>query len=188
MNVGIIFFAFFSVNLDFFFMLIFLLQKNKLKNVVIGYLVGTLLILVLSYTIGFSLMKVFPEWSLGILGIVPIYLAFHDDDEKEDAAHHSSIINVIITYFSTCLGCNLSVFLPILMSENFRDFIYTLIFIGILTIIVTCLVKLIMNNQYVIKFMNCYGEVAMKWCYMFIGIYVFFDSGLIEHLYKILIH
>lgn len=188
LNLGIILLAFISVNLDFFFMLMFLLQKHKLKDVVIGYLIGTLSILILSYAVGFSLMKIFPEWILGILGIVPIYLAFHDDDDEENTSHHSSVIDVVITYFSTCLGCNLSVFLPILMNKNINNFIYILIFIGALTIIVTFLIKMIMNNQHVINFMDRYGEFAMKICYIVIGIYVFFDSGLVEHVFKILIH
>ena len=45
-----------------------------------------------------------------------------------------------------------------------------------------------MNNQHVINFMDRYGEFAMKICYIVIGIYVFFDSGLVEHVFKILIH
>lgn len=189
MNIGIIFIAFISVNLDFFFLLIFLLRKHRLKDVIIGYSISTLLILVLSYIIGFTLLKIFPEWLLGIMGIIPIYLAFHDDDDENKKENcQSSILDVIVTYFSICLGCNLSVFLPILINENIVNFMYTLAFVVILTIIATVIIKIIMNNNFITKFIDNYGEIAMKICYIFIGVYVFFDSGLIEHIYKILIY
>ena len=189
LNIGIIFIAFISVNLDFFFLLIFLLRKHRLKDVIIGYSISTLLILVLSYIIGFTLLKIFPEWLLGIMGIIPIYLAFHDDDDENKKENcQSSILDVIVTYFSICLGCNLSVFLPILINENIVNFMYTLAFVVILTIIATVIIKIIMNNNFITKFIDNYGEIAMKICYIFIGVYVFFDSGLIEHIYKILIY
>lgn len=38
MNYWILALTFISVNLDFFFMLIFLLKKNKLSKVILGYL------------------------------------------------------------------------------------------------------------------------------------------------------
>ena len=189
MNFGIVLVAFISVNLDFFFMLIFLLQKYRLKIVIIGYSISVLLILLLSYIIGFTLLKLFPEWFLGILGIVPIYLAFHDDDaDDKKEKYQLGILDVILTYFSTCLGCNLSIFLPILISEDIVNFIYTLVFIVILTAIVTVIIKSIMNNNFVTKFMEKYGEITMKICYVFIGVYVLFDSGLMEHIYKIIVH
>lgn len=75
-------------------------------------------------------------------------------------------------------------FLSILINENIVSFVYTLVFIAILTIITTVIIKLIINNKFVTEFMENYGEVAMKVCYIFIGVYVFFDSSLIEHVYK----
>lgn len=184
-NIGILFFSFISGNLDFFLILVFLLKKHKLKDVVIGYLIGIILILILSYAIGSSLRKILPEWILGILGIIPIYLAFHDNDEENGNLKYSGIKDVIITYFSTCLGCNLSVFLPIIISENNVAFFYTLVFIGILTVIITFLIKLIMRNQKIINLIDKYGEIAMKVCYVAIGLYVFYDSGLISHIISI---
>ena len=181
-NIGVIFLTFLCINLDFFFILIFLLRNHKLKDVIVGYVMNVSLVLILSYTIGPSLLKIFPGWILGILGFVPICLVFHDNDESQNNLHHSGIMDVITTYFATCLGCNLSVFLPILMNESISNFIYILIFICILTIIVPLIIKLAINNKYIIKFMNSYGEFAMKICYILIGIYVFFDSGLIDHL------
>lgn len=182
LNIGILFFSFISVNLDFFLILVFLLKKHKLRNVIIGYLISITVILILSYVIGSSLREILPEWSLGMLGVIPIYLAFHDNDEENDNLKYSGMKDVIVTYFSTCLGCNLSIFLPIVINESNLDFLYTLVFIGTLTIIVTLLIKLIMCNQKIINLIDKYGEIAMKVCYVAIGLYVFYDSGLVSHI------
>lgn len=60
MNWWIIFITFLAVNLDFFFILIFLLERYNFRDVIIGYL-GALLVLV---TISFLLGKLSPFSSL----------------------------------------------------------------------------------------------------------------------------
>ena len=81
MNYWLLLLTFLSVNLDFFFMLIFLLKKFKLSKVILGYLLGNIILLSISFTVGKTLATFLPEWILGILGILPIYLALHDDDD-----------------------------------------------------------------------------------------------------------
>lgn len=67
MNYWILALTFISVNLDFFFMLIFLLKKNKLSKVILGYLLGNIILLVASYVVGKALAVFLPEWLLGVL-------------------------------------------------------------------------------------------------------------------------
>lgn len=111
MNYGILGLTFISVNLDFFFMLLFLLKKYRLPQVMLGYLLGNLVLLSASYFIGQALAVFLPEWLLGILGLLPIYLAFHDDDDDDGAKQLSSpVLNVFLTYLSVCAGCNLAIF------------------------------------------------------------------------------
>lgn len=62
-------------------MLLFLLKKYAMSKVVLGYLLGNLILLVISYFIGQVLATLLPEWFLGVLGILPIYMAFHDKDD-----------------------------------------------------------------------------------------------------------
>lgn len=61
MNYWILALTFLSVNLDFFFMLIFLLKKYSLVKVMIGYLLGNLILLTLSFFIGKALLVFLPE-------------------------------------------------------------------------------------------------------------------------------
>lgn len=188
MNYWLLTITFLSVNLDFFFMLLFLLKKYKLSNVLLGYLIGIIILLTASFTIGKILATFLPEWTLGILGILPIYLAFHDndDDHSKKTTHHSDTVTVLITYLSVCAGCNLSIFLPVLANESNIDFLITLVFISVLTIIIVFIIKLIANIHLVSIIMKNYGEKLMKFCYVLIGLYVFWDSGLISHLLAII--
>lgn len=183
MNYWLLTLTFLSVNLDFFFMLIFLLNKYQMSKVMIGYLLGNLTLLILSYAVGKALLVFLPEWLLGILGILPIYLAFHDDDDSaDDKHHHSQIVSVMLTYLSVCAGCNLSIFLPVLVGEDLLHFLMTLVFIGTLTLLVVLVIKVIANVPAVTGVMEKYGEKLMKTCYVLIGLWVFWDSGLISHV------
>lgn len=184
MNYWLLALTFLSVNLDFFFMLIFLLKKYDFIKVLIGYLLGNIILLTASFIIGKALAAFLPEWILGILGILPIYLAFHDDDDVDEQkeTHKSEIITVLITYLSVCAGCNLSIFLPVLVGETIANFLITLGFIGLLTIIVVFIIKFVADIPTVSKVMEKHGEKLMKICYVVIGLYVFWDSGLISHL------
>ncbi|KRK64648.1 integral membrane protein [Companilactobacillus tucceti DSM 20183] len=183
MNFGILTLTFISVNLDFFFMLLFLLKKYRLTQVILGYLLGNIILLTASFFVGKALLLFLPEWILGLLGFLPIYLALRkDDDDSNDRTSKSPVLSVLITYLSVCAGCNLSIFLPVLVGETMLNFALTLVFIGILTIIVVLVVKLIADIPMVANVMTAHGEKLMKFCYIIIGLYVFWDSGLISHL------
>ena len=183
MNYWLLALTFLSVNLDFFFMMIFLLKKYRFWQVMLGYLVGNLILLTASFVIGKTLTLFLPEWLLGALGILPIWLAFRaDDDDDGDRTSRSPVVSVLVTYLSVCAGCNLSIFLPVLVGETMLHFLMTLVFIGSLTIIVVALIKLVADIPVVERLMAAHGERLMKVCYVLIGLYVFWDSGLITHL------
>ena len=78
MHYGVLALTFLSVNLDFFLMLVFLLKKYRLWQVLLGYLLGNLILLTASFFVGKALTLFLPEWLLGFLGVLPIWLAFHD--------------------------------------------------------------------------------------------------------------
>lgn len=182
-NYWILALTFLSVNLDFFFMLIFLLKKYRVRQVMVGYLLGNLILLTASFFIGKALAAFLPEWILGILGFLPIYMAFRDDDDDDgDKTHKSPTLSVLITYLSVCAGCNLSIFLPVLAGETGINFLMTLVFIGVLTVLVVLVIKLVANIPVVSSVMEAQGERLMKVCYVLIGLYVFWDSGLISHI------
>ncbi|WP_390409886.1 cadmium resistance transporter [Lacticaseibacillus jixiensis] len=183
MNYWLLALTFLSVNLDFFFMLLFLLKQFRLRQVMLGYLLGTLFLLTVSFAVGKVLATILPEWLLGVLGVLPIYMALHDDDDDDPTTTHGNPVwTVFVTYLSVCAGCNLSIFLPVLAGETLPHFGITLLFIGVLTLIVVYLIHLVADIPVVSKVMDRFGERLMKVCYILIGVYVFFDSGLISHV------
>ena len=187
MNWWVLTATFLAVNLDFFFILLLMLDKYKLKDVIIGYLSGVLILVITSYFAGQILAMFLPEWILGVLGILPIWMAIHDSDEDpNNQKQRSPIITVLVTYLSVCAGCNLSIFLPILTNVSMIHFLEVLIYVGIFTVIIVCLLKLIGNIPVVKAFMTKYSEILMKIVYIGVGLYVFWDSGLISHLIKLI--
>lgn len=187
MNWWVLTATFLAVNLDFFFILLLMLDKYKLKDVIIGYLSGVLILVIASYFAGQILAMFLPEWILGVLGILPIWMAIHDSDEDpNNQKQRSPIITVLVTYLSVCAGCNLSIFLPILTNVSMIHFLEVLIYVGIFTVIIVCLLKLIGNISVVKAFMTKYSETLMKIVYIGVGLYVFWDSGLISHLIKLI--
>ena len=175
--------TFISVNRDFFFMLLFVRQKYRVGQVMLGYLLGVLLLVTLSFAAGKVLATLLPEWLLGILGVLPIYMALHDDDDDPATqSRHHPAVTVLITYLSVCAGCNLAIFLPVLAGVGLGHFSTVLLFIGTLTVVAVAVIHLIAALPWVTKCMTRFGERLMKVCYVLIGLYVFWDSDLIHHL------
>ncbi|CAK8054813.1 cadmium resistance transporter [Eupransor demetentiae] len=189
MNIGLLTLTFFAVNLDFFIMLLFLLKKYPFRSVLLAYLVGNILLMTLSFGAGQILETFMPEWLLGILGLIPIYLALRDDDDEEGGSRASSpFLAVLGTYLSVCAGCNLSIFLPVLLGESLATFGETILYIGALTIIIVFILKRVNQNKWVTATIDKYGEKLMRICYILIGLYVLYDSGFLAHVFAWISH
>lgn len=182
MNWGLIILTFISVNLDFFVMMLFLLRKYSLTTVLVGYLLGTLLLVTLSFAVGKFLAAILPEWLLGVLGFLPLWLAVKRDDDTAEGSALSGVGGVLLTYLSICAGCNLSLFLPVLAGQPSSSFFILLLVVGVLTVLAVVIVAGISLLPPIIKVMDQFGEVLMRGCYLLIGCYVIYDSGLLLHL------
>jgi cadmium resistance protein CadD (predicted permease) len=183
MNWLIILITFMGVNLDFFFILLLLLRKLALQEVIVGYLLGLWILLAVSFFAGHLLETFFAEWMLGLLGILPIYMALHDnDDQSQHVTTNSPIITTLVTYLSICAGCNLSILLPVLTPVKLRDFGLILVILSVLSIVIILGIQRLSDNGFVNRIMDHYGEIMTKVVYIGVGLYVFWDSGLINHL------
>lgn len=95
MNYWLLTLTFLSVNLDFFFMLLFLLNRYPRRAVILGYVMGIAVLMSLSFAIGKTLALLMPEWLLGVLGALPLYLALRPDrDSDRVSKHHLSLIHI----------------------------------------------------------------------------------------------
>lgn len=187
MNLLVIFITFMAVNLDFFFILLFLLERYKTREVAIGYMLGVIFLMTISYIVGKVLNLFLPEWTLGILGFLPIYVALHDQDEEpSEKQEQAPIVATLITYLAVCSGCNLSLFLPILTGQPVRNFLMAMGVVVILALAMVYLIQYFGRLAMIKDLMNKYGEKLMKVVYIAIGLYVFYDSGLITQLIRML--
>lgn len=183
MNWWIIFITFIAVNLDFFFILLLLINRYQVKDVILGYIAALLILVTISFMVGKTLALFLPEWILGILGFLPIYMALHDNDEDPaESSKYGPVLTTLITYLAVCTGCNLSIFLPVLTGLTLQQFVFALAFIALLAIAVVLLIKVIGNLPLINRVMTRYSEALMKVIYIGVGLYVFWDSGLISHL------
>ena len=187
MNWWLILITFLAVNLDFFFILLFLLDKYRLQEVMAGYIIGILLLVTASFLLGKALAAFLPEWLLGCLGILPIYIALHDnDDDPASSTLSNPILATLTTYLAVCAGCNLSIFLPVLTGVSLQRFVAVLVFVGFLAGMMVILIYWIGRLPLVKNLMERYSEILMKVIYIGVGLYVFWDNGLVSHLLGLL--
>ncbi|MFC4761448.1 cadmium resistance transporter [Fructobacillus durionis] len=188
MNVLVLALTFLAINLDFFIMMLFLLKKYSFRAVLFGFMAATMLLMVLCFIAGQLLENFLPEWLLGVLGIIPIYVGLKGEDEEEgDVQAKSPFWIVFGTYLSVCTGCNLSIFLPVLLGKSWTTFAVSLVVIAILTLLVVSLINWVDQKKLVTEVIDRFGEQLMRICYILIGLYVFYDSGLIAHLYELIV-
>lgn len=183
MNYWLLTLTFLSVNLDFFFMLLFLLNRYSREAVMLGYVLGVAVLMSLSFAIGKTLALLVPEWLLGVLGVLPLYLAVRPDhDSNQVRGHNSAVLAVFFTYLAVCAGCNLAIFLPVLAGETLAHFGATLLYVALLAVAVVLVIAQIGKLPSVTAVMKAHGAQLMRVCYAAVGLWVFWDSGLIAHL------
>ena len=171
MNYWLLSLTFIAVNLDFFLIMLFLLRRYRVWDVAVGYTLGVVLLMSASYFIGQALALFLPEWVL---------------DEAHDQSQHSPILATLMTYLAVCAGCNLAIFLPVLTKLSLQAFTLAALFIVLLSAAAVLLVKGIGTVPLVEKTLTNYGEILMKIIYIGVGLYVFYDSGLVSHLVALL--
>ncbi|MDD9139082.1 cadmium resistance transporter [Fructobacillus sp. CRL 2054] len=188
MNILVLALTFLAINLDFFIMMLFLLKKYPFRSVLFGFMAATMLLMVLCFIAGQLLESFLPEWLLGVLGIIPIYVGLKGEDEGEgDVQAKSPFWIVFGTYLSVCTGCNLSIFLPVLLGKSWTTFAVSLVVIAILTVLAVSLINWVDQKKVVTDVIDRFGEQLMRICYILIGLYVFYDSGFIAHLYELMV-
>ena len=72
---------FIGVNLDFFVVLLLLLQKYRFRDNFIGYELGMLLVFVISAIAGQLIQTIIPTWAIGLLGLLPIYMGIKGEND-----------------------------------------------------------------------------------------------------------
>ncbi|CAH0416219.1 cadmium resistance transporter [Periweissella fabaria] len=187
MNIVLLTLLFVGVNLDFFVILLFLLKKYSFKAALIGYGIGMLFLWFVAATISQTLHEFIPAWSLGILGLIPIFMALKggDDEEASETKQKSAILAVTAVYLGTCGADNMAIYVPVLSSLTIPETLLGAVYITILMILSTILAQKIDNLPIIGNAIEKYGEIATRLIYVIIGVGVILESNLVPHLIQL---
>lgn len=177
---------FIGVNLDFFAILLFLLQKYSYKDNLIGYELGMVIVFSISALAGQIIQSFIPEWSIGLLGLIPIYMGIkgEDDDDKNDEKHQSNkgVIAVLLMYLVSCGADNIAVYVPVLATMPVTSIVLTVIYFIFLTAVSLTLAYFFGQIPIIKNIFERFGEPLSRIIYIFIGIFVMIDTGLFQQI------
>ncbi|MCF6515425.1 hypothetical protein GSH19_04570 [Lactobacillus sp. S2-2] len=183
-NLPLITMLFIGVNLDFFVVLLFLLQKFSFKNTLFGYELGMIIIFIISALLGQFIQNIIPEWSIGLLGLIPIYMGIKGENNEDNKNTNSKkgILAVILIYFASCGSDNLSVYIPVLATMNLNNILITIVYFIILTFISLVLATYVCKIPIIHKIFEKWGGPISQIIYILIGIFVMLETGLIQKI------
>lgn len=177
---------FIGVNLDFFVILLFLLQKYSYKDNLIGYELGMVIVFGISALAGQIIQSFIPEWSIGLLGIIPIYMGIkgEEDDNDNDEKHKSNkgVIAVLLMYLVSCGADNIAVYVPVLATMTVTNILITLVYFILLTAISLTLAYFFGQIPIIKNVFKRFGEPLSRIIYVLIGIFVMVDTGLVNQI------
>lgn len=187
-NLPLVTMLFIGVNLDFFVILLFLLQKYSFKDTLIGYEVGMMLVFTISAMAGQVIQSFIPGWSIGLLGIIPIYMGIKgesDDDDPQRTKSATGIISVLLIYLVSCGADNIAVYVPILATMNLATILMTMIYFIILTAISLTLTYFFGQIPMIKNIFERWGAPLSRIIYILIGIFVMVDTGLVQQFLRL---
>lgn len=193
MNIALLTLLFISVNIDFFIILLYLLQKYRFKDVLLGYGLGMIVLWVAGALVSQTLHAFLPMWLFGFLGLIPIYLAIKgeaddddDDDEIKTSKQKNGTLAVLGIYLGTCGADNFAIYVPVLSTMNWQQLVIGGIYVLILMLISTWLASKFGQLPAVKSFFERFGENTTRIVYAVIGIFVITESNLVPHLWALI--
>ena len=190
LNIPLITMLFIGVNLDFFIILLFLMNRFSFKKTFFGYELGMLIIFIISALAGQTIQVLMPSWLIGVLGLIPIFMGIkgESDNDEDDAPKHSTkgLLAVTLVYVSTCGADNIAVYVPVLATLTFVNLLMTAIYFIILTALTLLLANYVRQLPLIQKTFEKWGEPISRFVYILIGMFVMLDTGLIQHLWSLL--
>lgn len=180
---------FIGVNLDFFVVLLLLLQKYRFRDNFIGYELGMLLVFVISAIAGQLIQTIIPTWAIGLLGLLPIYMGIKgEDDDVNNSSKSTSnggMTAVLLMYLISCGADNIAVYVPVLATMTTAAILLTLGYFIILTAISLILAYLFGQIPIVKYVFERWGSPISRITYILIGLFVMLNTGLIQFIFNL---
>ena len=180
---------FIGVNLDFFVVLLLLLQKYSFRDNFIGYELGMLLVFVISAIAGQLIQTIIPTWAIGLLGLLPIYMGIKgENDDVNNSSKSTSnggMTAVLLMYLISCGADNIAVYVPVLATMTTAAILLTLGYFIILTAISLILAYLFGQIPIVKYVFERWGSPISRIIYILIGLFVMLNTGLIQFIFNL---
>jgi len=180
---------FIGVNLDFFVVLLLLLQKYRFRDNFIGYELGMLLVFVISAIAGQLIQTIIPTWAIGLLGLLPIYMGIKGENVNDNNASKSTpkggMLAVLLMYLISCGADNIAVYVPVLATMTTAAILLTLGYFIILTAISLILAYLFGQIPIVKYVFERWGSPISRIIYILIGVFVMLNTGLIQFIFNL---
>ena len=174
---------FVGLNIDTFIALLFLLRNYNYRLPIIGFGVATLILWIFGVILGKGLAFLFPDWITGFMGIILIFIAlFEQDDEKKTT--NTSFLSLLLFCLSLG-GDNLAVYIPLVVNLSWSQIIYVGIIFEICSVLLILLGKQFVLIKPVAGLLEKYGNFGSKIVYVLAGLYIIWNSHLINHLIRI---
>ena len=180
---------FIAVNLDFFMILLLLLQKYRFRDKYIGYELGMLIVLAISAIAGQLIQTVIPTWAIGLLGLLPIYMGIKGENVNDNNASKSTpkrgMLAVLLMYLISCGADNIAVYVPVLATMTTAAILLTMVYFIVLTALSLILAYLFGQIPIVKYVFERWGSPIGRIIYILIGVFVMLDTGLIQFIFNL---
>lgn len=188
MNITLLTTLFIGANLDFFLILIFLLQKYRFKDTFWGYAAGVVLLYILSTIAGQTIQAFIPTWTIGILGLIPIWFGLKPGEEEtvaENNKPHKTIFVIFFIYLVSCGADNLALYIPVLATLNLTESLLGGLYFLLLAFLSNVLAFYTGRIKVIKLIFDKYGGPLTRIIYIGIGIFVMYDTNLLLKIYHL---
>lgn len=194
-----------STSIDFLFVLLVIFsQCNNYKErmqVFWGQTLGMTILVVGSWLAAYLFDDLVSQtWIIGLLGLYPIYIGlkslFSDQNAKKDQKVNKRLNSNNLNYLFWTVtvttlasgGDNIGVYIPYFSSLKSHD-ILTVLIVFIILNTALCFASYRLDKiNFISQNLKKYERIIVPLVFIGLGIYILFDNGTAQHLWKLLIH
>lgn len=180
---------FFATNVDTLLLLLSMLLLYPLHTIVLSQLAGALTVIALANLASQILNHLVPTWSLGLLGIIPIFLAFRVTVEApvdQNIFKKSGAYWLIYMLYLSSSSDNLISYSAVFTTSSLTNRLAISAVLLILTGLLPIIMQKIYSHPFVKSYLVRYQAMITRVAYLAIGSYILFSTAIISHLIQLL--
>lgn len=194
-------FIFFSTNIDFLIFLVIIfshIAKKESKYVYVGFYIGTFLIIFAGLLLSRFSSLLPAQWMIGFLGFIPLFIGlkmlFAKDSKQsiidlENKLRDDVGVKLVLFVIGLTLitgGDNVGVFISFFTDLNISSVFAALIVFVIMSFVFLIVGEIIANHPVIENIIEKYEHYFIPFIFILLGIFILFDSGLINQFLNVL--